>query len=138
VIVVIVVVVVTAAVAVVLAVAIAVFVVADEVLKKVPYDDIIATQRLRFGPVDEIDSTNLFTKSYFANIYLTEAHLLVGCHSALCSLLDEVRCSNVFSGAETYEVDDISISRSSILEEELTVAENGLKVRMIFLVVLIL
>lgn len=98
----------------------------NEVVKKLTYDDVIAQQKLRYGPID--DTVNVYSPSCFANIYSKEAHTLVACHAALCNLLDEMRCSNIFSASETFEFDDIIISRNDIQKEQLSSAENGLKV----------
>jgi len=81
---------------------------------------------LRLGP---IDSTDNYTTSVFANIYLEEVRALVVCDAGLCLLLDEARCSGAalpYNG-ESSDEDPNFIDVDEVLKEEILVGESALK-----------
>lgn len=90
------------------------------------YDVVLAGQSLRNAPVDGNETT--YSNSPLANIYLRETQFLAACHAALCTVLDELRLSNVFASSDTYELNDLIMDRNEILKEQTKQGENGLKV----------
>eukprot|EP01041_Mallomonas_annulata_P005213 gene5213-10432_t len=48
-------------------------------------------ENFRLGPIDS-DVVGTYTPSEYANIYLDSVRVLVICHTALCTVLDDIRC----------------------------------------------
>lgn len=101
-------------------------------------------QSLRAGPIDLKET---YPSSIpFANIYLVEIKLLSCCYASLCELVDEVRVAHIpWNIMKEYDHEDGNnhaeevkeeknyneslFSEESLLKEQLTCGEEGLKVR---------
>jgi hypothetical protein len=100
-------------------------------------EDIVLNE-LRLSVLDETE--NIFVTSSFFNIYLAEVKILIICHVALCSQLDDARASGACSELilcdevkNKHEKEDFN-NEKKLLIEQAVAAENGLKVFFFFLI----
>lgn len=80
---------------------------------------LISKNKTRLGP---IDTSSVYAKSVFINIYLRPVRSLASISSSYVQLLDELRMASIL------DTDDEEVSPSKLLKDEIYIAENALKV----------
>jgi hypothetical protein len=78
---------------------------------------------LRLAPVDRKEG--VYCESEFANIYLEENRVLLGCQTLLCQVLDDARNAGLAGNSTFAEEYDAS----ALVNEQLALGERALKVR---------
>jgi hypothetical protein len=78
---------------------------------------------LRLAPVDRKEG--VYCESEFANIYLEENRVLLGCRNLLCQVLDDARNAGLAGNAAFAEL----YEPNALVNEQLAVGESALKVR---------
>jgi hypothetical protein len=78
---------------------------------------------LRLAPVDRKEG--VYCESEFANIYLEENRVLLGCQNLLCQVLDDARNAGLAGNSAFAEEYDAN----ALVNEQLALGESALKVR---------
>jgi hypothetical protein len=79
---------------------------------------------LRLAPVDRKEG--VYCESEFANIYLEENRVLLGCQNLLCQVLDDARNAGLAGNSTFAEEYDAN----ALVNEQLAMGESALKVRL--------